>query len=337
MMRQDTERGLLLRKAVKIMATAFLAGFLAAVAFWIIWEPHPKTEARFDRGLNGLWAGHKWFTGVSVRRNEPVSEADLDTFAETLARHGIRYVFIHVGPVLPDGTIEDSPSPLLGRLMARNPEVVFLAWLGALTGKLDLEDPQWLERFLETAERIMTAGFDGVHLNFEPLMDHHPGYVELLAALRQRLGPEAVISHATHRCGPFGISIGPMDRHFWSGEFYRQTMSHTDQTVLMGYVTHLNTAEHYLAFLGHQTRLLVRLASAYPGHQVLIGIPSYEEGSPASDPRVENVANGALGVRRGLEKEGLGNGAFTGVAVYAHWVTDQRDWEDFRHFWMGSE
>ena len=81
----------------------------------------------------------------------------------------------------------------------------------------------------------------------------------------------------------------------------------------------------------------MRWASAFPGHQVLIGIPSYEEGSPASDQLVENVANGALGVRAGLEKEGTGEGAFTGVAIYANWVTDDKEWADFRHFWMEGE
>ncbi len=333
---RKTERGRLLRLAAKTMSAAFLLGILAAVAFWTVWEPRPETETRFDRGLNGLWAGHKWFTGVSVRGDEPVTDADLEEFAGTVARHGIRYVYIHVGPVQPNGTIEDTPSPLLGRLMARTPETTHLAWLGGLTSKQDFEDPQWREHFFETVEQMMAAGFDGVHLNFEPLTDHHPGYIELLAALKQRLGPETVLSHATHRGGPFGLSIGPMDRYFWSGDFYRKTMAHADQTVLMGYDTGLNTAEHYLAFLGHQTRLLVRWASAYPGHQVLIGIPSYEEGSPASDPLVENVANGALGVRRGLEKEGTGGGTFTGVAVYANWVTDDKEWADFRHFWMGG-
>ncbi len=334
---RNTERGRFLRLALKAMTAAFLLGILSAAIFWVVWEPRPETEARFDQGLNGLWAGHKWFTGVSVRSGEPVTDADLDAMAETVSRHGIRYIYIHVGPVLPDGSIEDSPSPLLGRLMAQSPEVVHLAWLGSLTGKLDLQDPRWVERFLETVDQMMAAGFDGVHLNFEPLLDHHPGYLDLLAAVKQRLGPDAVLSHATRRSGPFGISLGFMDRLFWSGDFYRQTMARTDQTVLMGYDTSLDTAEHYLAFLGHQTRLLVRWASAYPGHQVLIGIPSYEEGSPASDPLVENMANGALGVRRGLEKEGTGGGAFTGVAVYANWVTDHQEWADFRHFWMESE
>ena len=42
-------------------------------------------------------------------------------------------------------------------------------------------------------------------------------------------------------------------------------------------------------------------------------------------------------VRRGLEREGTGDGAFTGVAVYANWVTDERDWDDFRHHWMENE
>jgi hypothetical protein len=332
-----TERGRFLRLLVKTVAIAFLAGAVAAVVFWIAWEPRPETEIRFDRELNGLWVGHKWFTGVSVRGDEPVTDAELEVFAETVSRHSIRYLYLHVGPVLADGSIEDSPSPLLDRLMARSPEVIHLAWLGGLTGKFDLEDPQWVAGFLETAAEMMDLGFDGVHLNFEPLRDHHPGYVELLAALKEHLGPDAVLSHATRRSAPFGLSLGFMDRYFWSADFYRQTMAHADQTVLMGYDTGLDTAEHYLTFLSHQTRLLVDWASDFPGHQVLIGIPSYEEGSPASDPLVENVTNGALGVRAGLEKEGTGNGAFTGVAIYANWVTDDREWADFRHFWMEKE
>jgi len=334
MSRKATERGRLLRRLLRAMAVAFLAGALASIVFWIVWEPRPETEERFDRGANGLWIGHKWFTGVSVRGEEPVTNEDLEALAHTVERHGIRYLYHHVGPVLVDGSIDDTPSDLPARLMAATPDAFHLAWLGGLTSKLDLSDPQWVEGFLATARRMTGLGYHGVHLDFEPLIDDHPGYVELLAALRHELGPDALISHATRRSAPFGISIGFMDHYCWSAGFYRRTMALADQTVLMGYDTGLDKPEYYLAFIGHQTRLLVRWAAGRPGHQVLIGIPSYEEGSPASDPRVENLANGALGVRRGLEQEGTGDGAFTGVAIYANWVTDEGEWGDFRRHWM---
>jgi hypothetical protein len=334
MSRSSTERGRLLRRLLKAMAVAFLAGTLASIVFWVVWEPRPETEERFDLGENGLWIGHKWFTGVTVRDEVPVTDEELEILAATVQAHGIRYLYHHVGPVLADGSIEDTPSDLPGRLMAATPDSFHLAWLGGLTTKLDLAEPPWVAGFLATAQRMVELGYDGVHLDFEPLNDDHPGYVDLLAALRDQLGADVMISHATRRSAPFGISIGPMDRYCWSAGFYRKTMALADQTVLMAYDTGLDKTEYYLAFIGHQTRLLVRWAADYPGHQVLIGIPSYEEGSPASDPRVENLANGALGVRRALEKEGTGNGAFTGVSIYANWVTDEGEWSDFRRHWM---
>jgi len=335
---RNTERGRFLRRLLRWMATAFVVGAVAAFVFYIVWEPRPETEERFDRQLNGVWVGHKWYTGVSVRGEEPVTDLELEALAATIARHGLRYVYVHVGPVLSDGTIADEPGPLLGRLLEDDSGAACLAWLGGLTGTIDLADPLWRAGFLETCEGMVALGFDGIHLNFEPLHNHHDGYIELLAALRAQLGPDVLISHATHRSAPLGLSLVFLDRHFWSGSFYRRAMAHADQTVLMGYDTGLGTTESYLAFIGHQTRLLVRWASAFPGHQVLIGIPSYEEGGPASDPLVENIANGALAVRRGLEREGTGNGAFAGVAVYANWVTDEQDWADFRRYWMeGSE
>lgn len=334
---RKTERGRFLRRLLKWMAAAFVTGAAAAFVFYIAWEPRPETEERFDRQLNGVWVGHKWYTGVSVREGTPVTDTEREALASTIARHGLRYVYIHVGPVLDDGSIADEAGPLLDRLLADDSGTTYLAWLGGLTGTIDLADPQWRAGFLATCDRMVALGFDGIHLNFEPLHDHHEGYIELLAALRAHLGTDVLISHATHRSAPLGISLVFLDRYFWSGSFYRRAMAHTDQTVLMGYDTGLGTTESYLAFIGHQTRLLVRWAATFPGHEVLIGIPSYEEGGPASDPLVENIVNGALGVRRGLEQEGTGNGAFAGVAVYANWVIDERDWADFRRYWMEGE
>ncbi|MGH0036942.1 MAG: hypothetical protein ACQGVK_18095 [Myxococcota bacterium] len=313
------------------------AGILAlATLTWWLWSPYAATEQRFDRGRNGLWIGHKWYTGLHVRSGEAVGEEELQTLSSTLLRGRIRFAFVHVGPILPEGDTEDRAGALFGELRRRTPETVYLAWLGGLASRLPVDDPTWRDRVIATVERLREEGFQGVHLNIEPLEDHHPGYLELLAGLRERLPRDFVLSHATRRAGPFGLAPGPVGPFAWSRSFYERTMELTDQTVLMAYDTKMDVHKHYVAFVKHQTALLVKWGCAIPGHRVLIGIPTYEDVPLYSNPEIENVPNAAQGVRAALEELGTGTDCFDGVAVYANWVTDEKEWADYREHWLDT-
>ena len=221
-----------------LLLTAVVLVTLAGVAL-LAWDPRPATSRSFDRGVNGLWLGHRFYTGVGVRDGEPVTPEEVDTLVDTLARRGFRYVFIHAGPVQPDGSIEDEPDLVLATLARRAPNVQRLAWLGARVEKIDLTQAAFRRGLIETIRKLRGAGFSGVHFDFEPLRDGHPGYLETLEAVREAFGPEFSISQATPRAGPFGFSFGPLRGSFWSESFYRDTIERTDQTVVMAYDTGL--------------------------------------------------------------------------------------------------
>jgi spore germination protein YaaH len=182
-------------------------------------------------------------------------------------------------------------------------------------------------------ERLAEERFDGVHFNLEPLRDGQRGYLELLSEVRNHFGQEWTISQATPRSAPFGVSVGFLRRSFWSGGFYRATMDIADQTVLMAYETKLFPPLSYVAFVGDQTRRLVEWACRAERHEVLIGIPSYADTSPHSDPAIENISNAALGVRSALESLPGASECFRGVAIYADWVTDSDEWREFDQSW----
>jgi hypothetical protein len=55
-------------------------------------------------GNDGLWLGHAWIDG---RR----TAADLDTLAGRLHQAGIRDVFVHVGPLSDDGSLNPALRP----------------------------------------------------------------------------------------------------------------------------------------------------------------------------------------------------------------------------------
>jgi hypothetical protein len=306
----------------------------ASVVALVSWDPFPTSEARFDRGTNGIWLGHKWYTGRGVRSGEPVARSELLQLKQNLDRHGIRDLFIHVGPARSDGSIEDQTSDLFSSLRTLFSGERLLAWVGARVENIELQDPAFQEGLVASLEALRAAGFDGVHFDFEPMFDYEPGYLSLLSRVRDEMGPDFMISQATPRANFMGVFPGPLRRSFWSDDFYLETMARSDQTVLMAYDSGFNYIKPYVAFVRHQTGLLSDWGCSIPEHEVLVGLPAYEDVPLYSNPKVENLRTASLGVRSALETgHGTAN-CVAGVAIYSNWVTDENEWEDFRRYWM---
>ncbi len=318
-------------KTRKILILALLATAIALVVAVV--HVYPQSQHSFDSATNGIWVGHRWYTGREVRSGDRVPESEIASLVSRLRRSGIRYVYVHAGPLLADGSIADSADPFFSELRRAYPEGVFLAWLGARVETVRLEEEAWRSAVATVVERLPAEGFDGVHFNLEPIRDGHPGYLELLSQVRARMGDSWTISQATPRSAPFGISVGALRRNFWSGAFYRATMDIADQTVLMAYDTNLPLRIAYVAFVKDQTRRLVDWSCAALKHEVLIGIPSYHDVPEYSDPSVENIENATLGVRSALESFPNEPECFRGVSIYANWVTDADEWRQFEHTW----
>ncbi|MFC1452233.1 exosortase K [Verrucomicrobiota bacterium] len=308
---------------------------LPALAYMVC-DFRPSTDTGFDKGRNGLWTGRQWYTGSNVRTGMPVSRGELDAFAESLRRNGIRYAYVRSGEITPTGGLDGMPGPVFFRLRDRAPDVRFLPWFSGNADELPLHDPRWRERVIEALGRLHACGIDGVHLDIEPVRDRHPGYVELLEEIRSRFDGRFFVSHATRRVAPFGARMSPLSRRFWSKDFYLATMNAADQTVLMAYNTMLGSQRSYRAYVSHQAKLLFAWAAAVPGHSVLIGIPSYDHVPSLSDPRVENIRNASLGVRAALERLPEPPACFEGVSIYAHWTTGPGEWKQFRDYWLAA-
>jgi len=321
-----------IRKTLKLLTLALLATALALFVAAV--HIYPQSQRSFDSGANGIWIGHRWYTGREVRSGDPVPESEIEALVGRLRRSGIRYVFVHAGPLLADGSFEDAATPFFSQLRRAYPEGVFFAWLGARVETIRLEDEAWRNAVVAAVERLPEEGFDGVHFNLEPIRDGHPGYLELLAQVRARMGTGWKISQATPRSAPFGISVGPLRRNFWSGAFYRATMDIADQTVLMAYDTNLPLRIAYVAFVRDQTRRLVHWSCGAQKHEILIGIPTYQDVPEYADPSVESIDNAILGVRSALESLPNQQECFRGVAIYANWVTDADEWSQFERDWQ---
>jgi hypothetical protein len=323
-----------MRRPGRIVITALSGILLTIPVGYMSWNPGPKSTAGYDTGTNGIWIGHQWYTGFNVRTGAPVSVSERDELIKKLYRYGIRDVFIHAGPVNPDGSIDDMPGVFFADLRKLTPGIRYIPWIGGNAHHLPLENRHWRGAFIETLGALSAAGFDGVHLDIEPLSSFHQGYLELLGELREVFEEGFFISHATRRLSLTDFPLPVISKFSWSLKFYKACMEHTDQTVLMGYDTCIKFKKLYRAYIRFQTERLLECADTVPGHRVMIGIPSYEDVPKLSDPKVENVQNAVLGVRAALENRTDREHPFDGVAVYACWTTDSTEWNAYEVYWM---
>jgi hypothetical protein len=223
---------------------------------------------------------------------------------------------------------------------ASAPGMKVLPWVGGLrvgyrrqrAGSINLGDLAQRQRMVAECRGLMDEGFDGIHLNVEPVDDGNVEFLSLLRALRTAIGPERILSLSAIRPGPVRLPFAP--NFLWTRGYYARIAEVADQVVVMAYDTALPTPTLYRRYLSYVAlSLTTRLASSGRA-RVLVGIPTYDETGLMHRGSVETPENALVGLVAGLRGLG-GGGTFEGVALYAEWTTDEAEWDVYERLWRG--
>lgn len=306
-------------------------------AFFSVQDAGAPNPAARSTGDDALWLGHAWVGGQKT-------EADVAGLAATLRGTGISDLFVHVGPLDDDGSLDPAKAPA-ATLFATQvhdliPGVRVQAWLGdeiAPSGGMNIEDQATRARIVTAARQVMGRGFDGVHLDLEPVGDADPGYLALLSAL----GPVVhaaggILSVSAEQVEPVSGTRWAMEAvegrsSWWSAGYLHQVASRVDQVAIMSYDTALWSPSAYAGFVRDETT--VTLAAVPSNVAVLIGVPAYHDAhSLAHVSSAETVAAALRGVRLALKDGTPANRRF-GVALYIDFAATSADWSAYRSDW----
>lgn len=297
----------------------------------------PAASAR-GSGHDAEWLGHAWIDG---RR----TQADADRLVASLRRTGIRDLFVHAGPFADDGTLDPGLRPranwFVDLVHAALPGVRVQAWLGArpVPGQLDLGSQATRDNLLAAAGQILDDGFDGIHYDFEPVVD---GNADLITVLRQThtltAGRRAILSVAASRVAPVSgmsravrlLPAGPWA--LWSPGYLHQVAVQVDQVAMMFYDTRALTSGMYSGYVRRATALTLKAVPAEVA--VLIGLPAYHDDTLSHRPGVETTAAAVRGVR--LAMGPATRGREFGVAVYVDFAATDVDWAAYQRDWLGG-
>jgi hypothetical protein len=295
-------------------------------------RPHP-----FNQDRNAIWLEHRWF-------EKPTPPEETEAFLFTLARHGVLYVYPHLIPFDIRGQLPTHDREQMRTFLASArrvaPRMRVLPWIGGLRigytrtlkGTVDLGNLSQRQMIVAECRGLMDEGFDGIHLNIEPIADGDDDFLALLRALRPTLGKHGLLSVSAIRPAPASLPFAP--NFLWSTSYFGRVASHADQVVVMAYDTGLPTASLYRRYLSYASAAAVRATRRSSRSRVLIGVPTYDARGIMHRKGVETLRNALLGVISGMRELDVG-GTFEGVALYASWTTDSGEWDTYNRLWRG--
>jgi hypothetical protein len=326
------------RRPVSLTRLALVLALAGAVGLaYFAWAPLEDAAPHpFNHDRNAIWLEHRWLE----RRH---ADAEMEALFARLHARGIGYVYPHVIPFDAAGRLppHDREQMRTFLAVARRvaPDLRVLPWIGGLRkgykrqrpGTVELADLAQRQRMVAEARGLVDEGFDGVHLNIEPVDDGNDEFLALLRALRTAVGSDHVLSIAAIRPAPVGLPRAP--NFAWSPGYYARVAATVDQIVIMAYDTALPTASLYRRYVRWAARSVAgALDESGSEARVLMGIPTYEPFGFMHRRGVESPENALVGVVAGLRGLGAG-GTFEGVALYAEWTTDEAEWAAYERLW----
>jgi Glycosyl hydrolases family 18 len=322
---------------VLLRALAVLGVVLAAAGVYVAYAPYGDTAPHpFNQDRNAVWLEHRWL-------EKPHSVEEMEQMFRFLDHHGIVYAYPHLIPFDGAGRLplhsREQMRALLATARRVAPGMKILPWVGGLRvgykrsrpGTLDLGDLGQRQRMVAECRGLMDEGFDGIHVNVEPVANGDDDYLALLRALRTAVGT-GILSLSATRPGPVAPAFAP--NFFWTADYYARIADAADQVVLMTYDTAIPTPALYRRYVAYAAASVTANFARSSRTRVLVGIPTYDDTGLMHRKGVETPENALVGVVSGLRGR-VGGGTFEGVALYAEWTTDPEDWEVYERVWRG--
>lgn len=338
-----------IKKIIKILLFSgifIIVIFAALVGFYLFYSPSIPKNYDFNRGENGAWVSHKWFSTEK-------SDAQVEELSKKLQNLQIDRVYIHVGPLNAKGEIPPFDRDIWlknrERILAKNPRLKIFAWLGGINqtrfgiadDSLNMDNEKVMKNIALLAGKICdSCSFDGIHYDIEPTPDNDEGFIKLLKFTRDNIknreisvaSPSIIVSNSLVYWlnGVSGKTVA-----LWGPAYYRRVAENCDEIAVMTYDSASFTTATYKKYMVYQIKNITRAVKGTEC-RLLIGVPTYDDKTIPHNPRVENLQTALEGVVLGIsslkDRERV-----RGVAIYALWTTDEKEIKKYKDLWPYSQ
>lgn len=246
---------------------------------------------------------------------------------DVLKRHNVKYLFIDIGGITPQGNFETTVQEreqfltfIEAYQRENNHSFILLPYTVVHTSETDISDPEFRNNYIQGHKELIEMGYDGILVDIEPIpFEQRDSFVSLLHKLREELPQGSILtvysSHVTQR-----LSNNVWE---WDLEFYRKVAEAVDIVSAPAYDTDFTSKEAYQEHLKEQVELL----NEFDDTQFLIAIPTHK-------PAPETSASALEAIFEELDNHSDNN--IIGITVFAEWTATQEDWEQVEKYVKGG-
>lgn len=290
--------------------------------------------AHFNKGTNAAWLGVEWVS-------RPHMSDEVLELAVALAQRQITTVYVYTSYYRPEGTFNPTygyAEEFIATLKNFAPDLNVQMWIGLPLQQMNLHSKAIQGEVIDFCTALVQdAGFDGLHIDPEPVKDGDEAVLTLLDDLRTALGPDATLSIAGRRIWPLFPTVQwPLVGQWsWSASYYQKIARRVDEIAVMVYDSALPTPALYRQWAKFEVIALSRTL-VYSDVRLFVGIPTSEEATRTHKPTAENMRDGLKGTIAGLNDWATWTNTITGVAIYPYWETDEAEWKVYQSLWLGE-
>lgn len=240
---------------------------------------------------------------------------------QRLQGKGYRDLYIYLNAIGVQNLQAPKIQTNLKRLRESFPKARIQGWLGLSVCNpehprkcVNLDRPSEVNRLVGQAKKIWAAGFEGVHLDLEPVQSGDQRLITVLKALQKEkpefktlsiagmsLALEGEILKAVHPKPKQGARV-----FAWTSPYYKLLLPEVDQVMVMNYDTALEDAKEYELFAAWQTQRLtevLRSVNQTRNVELRVGVPVYQQGRPGVfNPKAENFKSATAGIKATWKK-----------------------------------
>jgi len=273
-----------------------------------------EQDKKISRPLKNIEKGNSIVTNIWL-----YEESRLDNLIE----HNIKYLFVEIGDIEQNGKIK-SKKEIIKFLnfieeyeKKNNYNFIMLSYSEINTYQYNISS-EFKENFVENCNDLVSLGFDGVHIDIEPVrLEQKQIYLNLLEALAKEFPKDKILSVYS---GAVSFGILHTNEWEWTLDFYKKVSNNVDLIFVPGYDLGLKNKKDYQKFMQKQ---IEELSLEKLNSHLILGIPTHKQ----EPETIDNVLE-AYNLAKNSENY------FIGVSIFAEWTVDEYEWDVFENYFF---
>lgn len=238
---------------------------------------------------------------------------------EKLQENQIKYLFVDIGDISPQGKIKTAPEEIAQFLESvrkyekfNNYNFIILPYTEIILGKYSLSE-EFKLNLIKEYQNLINLGFNGAFVDIEKIpLNEKQDYLSFIEKLNKNIPQNSILA-------VYSGHLNDKDANEWEWDFnlYNAVASKADLIIMPGYDASFKQESSYISNIENQMKKIEEMPASKA--KFMLGVPTHKQ-------YPETLKNSLYAYKNHAKS----NSNFIGISIFAEWTTDEEEWETYK-------